>query len=81
MLTLLQDNPRTTVSLVVAKELNLDIELLSSRPSEKAYLELNPLGRFPTFVGSRRLCLDREYYHCNLLYLLQLPCTRAKSLT
>ncbi|EXJ77838.1 elongation factor 1-gamma [Capronia epimyces CBS 606.96] len=47
-----RDNPRTTVSLVVAKENNLDVELVAPRKDDPEYRKLNPLGKFPTFVGA-----------------------------
>ena len=50
----IQGNARTTVLLVVAKENNIDIELVETRPpnTNTEYLKLNPLNRVPTFVGS-----------------------------
>ena len=40
--------------LAVAKENNLDIELVETRPpdTDAEYLKLNPLNRVPTFVGA-----------------------------
>lgn len=40
--------------LSVAKENNLDIELVETRPPNTTvdYLKLNPLNRVPTFVGA-----------------------------
>lgn len=40
--------------LAVAKENNLDIELVDTRPpqTDVEYLKLNPLNRVPTFVGA-----------------------------
>ncbi|KAL2856673.1 glutathione S-transferase [Aspergillus pseudoustus] len=47
------DNPRTLPSLVVAKELGLDLVLREPKtPSEEDYLKLNPQGLIPTFVGA-----------------------------
>lgn len=46
---------RTTSLLVIAKENNLDIDLVETRPgSDKSddYKKLNALGKIPTFVGS-----------------------------
>lgn len=42
------------VLLAVAKENNLDIELVETRPpnTDVEYLKLNPLNRIPTFVGA-----------------------------
>jgi elongation factor 1-gamma len=42
------------VLLAVAKENNLDIELVETRPPDTTvdYLKLNPLNRVPTFVGA-----------------------------
>jgi elongation factor 1-gamma len=40
--------------LAVAKENNLDIEIVETRPpvQDLEYFKLNPLGRVPTFVGA-----------------------------
>jgi elongation factor 1-gamma len=42
------------VLLAVAKENNLDIELVETRPptNDVDYIKLNPLDRVPTFVGA-----------------------------
>lgn len=50
----LQENGRTTVLLAVAKENNLDIELVETKPpvQDLEYFKLNPLGKIPTFVGA-----------------------------
>lgn len=57
-----QDNARSTVLLAVAKENNLDIELVETRPPNVSqdYLKLNPLGRIPTFVGSNGFILTES---------------------
>ncbi|KAK5061340.1 hypothetical protein LTR84_007882 [Exophiala bonariae] len=54
-----KDNARSTALLVVAKENNLDIELVETRPPNVSaeYLKLNPLNRVPTFVGSNGFIL------------------------
>jgi elongation factor 1-gamma len=53
------DNARSVVLLAVAKENNLDIELVETRPPNVSteYLKLNPLGRIPTFVGKNDFIL------------------------
>jgi elongation factor 1-gamma len=57
-----KDNARSTVLLVVAKENNLDIELVETRPptDDAEYLKLNPLNRIPTFVGSNGFVLTES---------------------
>ncbi|EXJ80490.1 elongation factor 1-gamma [Capronia coronata CBS 617.96] len=57
-----QDNSRSTVQLAVAKENNLDVELVETRPPnvDTEYLKLNPLGRIPTFVGSNGFVLTES---------------------
>ncbi|KAI1617499.1 elongation factor EF-1 gamma subunit [Exophiala viscosa] len=54
-----KENARSTVLLVVAKENNLDIELVETRPpvTDAEYLKHNKLGRIPTFVGSNGFVL------------------------
>jgi len=50
-----ENNPRTVPLLVVAKENNLDIELVKTEPSNGVstdYLKLNKLGKVPTFEGA-----------------------------
>ncbi|KAI9864547.1 MAG: hypothetical protein M1813_003036 [Trichoglossum hirsutum] len=49
------DNPRSTAIRAIAKENKLDLEIIeiaaaSAPPSE--YLEINPLGKIPSFKGS-----------------------------
>lgn len=58
-LSVLQENARSTVLLAVAKENNLDIELVETRPpvQDLEYFKLNPLGRIPTFVGANGFIL------------------------
>ncbi|RMZ88607.1 hypothetical protein DV736_g4169, partial [Chaetothyriales sp. CBS 134916] len=51
---------RVFMQLVVAKENNLDIELVETRPASGVsaeYLKLNPLGKVPTFVGANGFLL------------------------
>ncbi|EHY56652.1 elongation factor EF-1 gamma subunit [Exophiala dermatitidis] len=57
-----KDNARSTALLAVAKENNLDIELVETRPPnvDTEYLKLNPLGRIPTFVGSNGFVLTES---------------------
>ncbi|EXJ79711.1 elongation factor 1-gamma [Capronia epimyces CBS 606.96] len=57
-----KENSRSTVLLAVAKENNLDIELVETRPpiTDQEYLKLNPLGRVPTFVGSNGFILTES---------------------
>ncbi|RMD43526.1 hypothetical protein DV735_g1607, partial [Chaetothyriales sp. CBS 134920] len=48
------ENSGSIVQLVVAKENNLDVELVETRPAagvSPEYLKINPLGKVPTFVG------------------------------
>ncbi|KAL4944985.1 hypothetical protein BDV06DRAFT_219792 [Aspergillus oleicola] len=48
-------NPRSLAILAVAKVSNLDLEvktITSSKDASSEYLELNPLGKIPTFVGT-----------------------------
>ncbi|KAL7267849.1 elongation factor EF-1 gamma subunit [Rhizina undulata] len=48
-------NPRTTALLAVAKENNLDIEIVHEEPGKGVsaeYLKINPLGKVPTFQGA-----------------------------
>ncbi|KIW17213.1 hypothetical protein PV08_04404 [Exophiala spinifera] len=54
-----KDNARSTVLLAVAKENNLDIELIDTRPpqTDPEYLKVNPLNRVPTFVGANGFLL------------------------
>ncbi len=49
-----QENARSTVLLAVAKENNLEVELVETKPpvQDLEYFKLNPLGRIPTFVGA-----------------------------
>ncbi|RMZ86043.1 hypothetical protein DV737_g309, partial [Chaetothyriales sp. CBS 132003] len=52
---------RLSIQLVVAKENNLDLELVETRPAlglSAEYLKLNPLGKIPTFVGSNGFVLS-----------------------
>ena len=55
-LTEIQSNPRTMIVRAIAKENKLDIELEETNASTDTfppnYLELNPLGLVPTFVGA-----------------------------
>lgn len=50
----LQENPRTTGILAVAKANNLDIELVETVPATAPadYKNINKLGKIPTFVGA-----------------------------
>ena len=56
------DNARSVVLLAVAKENNLDIELVETRPPDVdiEYLKLNPLGRVPTFVSTNGFILTES---------------------
>ncbi|KAL4789088.1 glutathione S-transferase [Aspergillus venezuelensis] len=48
-------NPRSLAILAVAKANKLDLEvktIASSKDASPEYLELNPLGKIPTFVGA-----------------------------
>lgn len=50
-----QGNPRTVGILAVAKENNIDLELVETVPATGVptdYLKINKLGRVPTFVGA-----------------------------
>lgn len=50
----LQPNARTVGLLAIAKENNLDVELVETQPSNVSndYRKLNKLGKIPTFEGS-----------------------------
>lgn len=50
----MQENPRTTGILAVAKANNLDIELVETIPATAPaeYKNINKLGKIPTFVGA-----------------------------
>lgn len=56
------DNARSVVLRAVAKENNLDIELVETRPPnvDTNYLKLNPLGRIPTFVSPNGFILTES---------------------
>ena len=56
------DNARSVVLRAVAKENNLDIELVETRPPnvDTDYLKLNPLGRIPTFVSPNGFILTES---------------------
>lgn len=47
---------------MVAKENNLDVELVETRPpnTDIEYLKLNPLNRVPTFVGANGFILTES---------------------
>ncbi|PPJ56047.1 hypothetical protein CBER1_03406 [Cercospora berteroae] len=48
-------NPRTPAILAVAKSYGLDLEtktIISAEDASEDYLDLNPLGKIPTFVGA-----------------------------
>lgn len=50
-----QGNPRTVGILAVAKENNIDLEVVETTPAKGVsadYLKLNKLGRVPTFEGA-----------------------------
>ena len=52
---MIEGNPRTVGILAVAKENNIDLELVETTPAEGVptdYLKINKLGRVPTFVGA-----------------------------
>lgn len=74
-----QDNARSTALLAIAKEYNLDIELVETRPPNITadYLKLNPLGRVPTFVGSNGFVLTESIaiaiYRMSYLFFPQFP--------
>ncbi|ETI23050.1 hypothetical protein G647_04846 [Cladophialophora carrionii CBS 160.54] len=57
-----KENARSTALLAVAKENNLDLELVETRPpiTDTEYLKLNPLGRVPTFVGANGFILTES---------------------
>jgi len=57
-----KENARSTALLVVAKENNLDVELVETRPPnvDTEYLKLNPLARVPTFVGANGFILTES---------------------
>ena len=57
-----EDNARSIVLRAVAKENNLDIDLVETRPPDVTtdYLKLNPLGRVPTFVGANGFILTES---------------------
>lgn len=48
--------------LAVAKENNLNVELVHTQPPDVdlEYLKLNPLGKIPTFVGSNGFILTES---------------------
>ena len=79
-----KDNARSTALLAVAKEYNLDIELVETRPPNVTadYLKLNPLGRVPTFVGSNGFVLTESIaiaiYRMSHLSFRSLPSFLAK---
>jgi glutathione S-transferase len=64
MLTLLQENARTTALLAVAKENKLDIEFVETRTpiadDNLEYIKLNPLKQVPTFVGANGFVLTES---------------------
>lgn len=58
LINILQQNPRTTVLFAVAKANGLEIETVSELPSNEPskgvsaeYLNINGLGKIPTFQG------------------------------
>ncbi|KIW26889.1 uncharacterized protein PV07_06682 [Cladophialophora immunda] len=57
-----KENARSTALLAVAKENNLDIELVETRTpvTDPEYRKLNPLSRIPTFVGSNGFILTES---------------------
>ncbi|KIX93645.1 uncharacterized protein Z520_10551 [Fonsecaea multimorphosa CBS 102226] len=57
-----KENARSTVLLAVAKENNLDIELVETRTpvTDPEYRKLNPLSRIPTFVGANGFILTES---------------------
>jgi elongation factor 1-gamma len=57
-----KENARSTALLAVAKENNLDLELVETRTpvTDKEYLKLNPLARVPTFVGANGFILTES---------------------
>ena len=63
----MQENPRTTGILAVAKANNLDIELVETKPAEAGpeYKQLNKLGKIPTFVGADGFVLSE----CIAIYI------------
>lgn len=50
----MQGNPRSTAIRAVAKEYNIDLELIHTEPAKglsNDYLRINHLGQVPSFVG------------------------------
>lgn len=77
---LLQNNPRSTVLLAVAKANGLELEIVLEEPSKGVsaeYLKINPLGKIPTFQGEDGFILSeciaiaiyRKYLQPNTLPL------------
>lgn len=54
-----QENPRTTLLLVIAKENGLDVTLEETRPGSTSedYTKVHPLGKIPAFVGANGFVL------------------------
>jgi len=54
-----QENPRTTLLLVIAKENGLDVTLEETRPGSTSadYTKTHPLGKIPAFVGANGFVL------------------------
>jgi len=55
-----QGNPRTNSLLIIAKENNLNVELVDTQPGSvpESYKKLNALGKIPTFEGANGYVLS-----------------------
>lgn len=81
-----QGNARTTGLLSIAKENNLDIEIVETLPNDGVsaeYLKKNPLGQIPTFEQDDGFLLTESLaiaVYCELLQFLSLVPGRHKIL-